>query len=45
MNLDQEDIKVLVDFFTTLAEIEQVIIDSGDPDGILSENGWQREDT
>lgn len=44
MNLDHEDIKILAEFFITLAEIEQDIIDSGDPNGILSENGWQRED-
>lgn len=45
MNLDSEDIKHLAEFFTILAEIEQDIIDSGDPNGILNENGWQREDT
>jgi len=44
MNLDQDDIKTLAQFFIILAEIEQDIIDSGDPNGILSENGWQRED-
>lgn len=43
-SFDDDDIAVLVEFFMTLAEIEQDIRDSGDPEGILSENGWAERD-
>lgn len=44
MNLDNTDIEIIADFLSVFIDIEKNIRDSGDPDGILEENGWIRGD-